>query len=140
MRCCICASAYKTFTTNLRKREFRKTEFTKTDLKKVRGTEHGQEMEIDFYHSDRDSGDGAVRLPRRRTGHAPLELAVAAALRMAHGYVLAGTRHPDAVPHPFRRIWTPSSRPLQIPPSSGRARGRALREYDAGRARTVPPT
>src|ERR1700728_1058401 len=95
-------------------------------------------MENDFYCSAGDSGDGAVRLPRRRTGAAPVELVAAIALRLASGHLLASAWTAGAVPHSLRRIRIPRWRPLARPMAHERAHGRPLRPHDAGRARAIP--
>ena len=56
---------------------------------------------------------------RRRAGDAAVELAAAAAFRLAADHFLAGARDSGAVPDPLRRIWAPWFRPLQFPPSHG---------------------
>src|SRR5947208_2550376 len=109
MRCSICASDCKTFTTNLRKRE-----------------ETAHEKEMVFHRAGGDSGDIAVHLHRRRDRAAPVELAVAATVRLARNHLLASAGDAGAVPHPLRPIrWTrfPS---LSLAPSHGRA----LQEHD----------
>src|SRR5262245_5517308 len=78
-----------------------------------------------------------IRLHRRRGGHAPLELAAAAALRLALDHVLAGRRAAGPVPHPLRRRKRPrpsSSRPGFPPPHVG-----PLGKDVTRRARKIPP-
>src|SRR5438045_9741100 len=107
MRCGICASDCKTFTTNLRKHE---------------GTEHEKEMV--FHRAGGDSGDIAVHLHRRRDRAAPVELAVAATVRLARAHLLASPGPAGAVPHPLRRI-----RRTRFPsPSLASSHARALHE------------
>ena len=55
--------------------------------------------------------------------HAAVELAAAAALRLAPDYLLASAWNSGAVPDPLRRIWAPRFQSLQFPPSHGRALG-----------------
>src|SRR5260370_12781659 len=122
MRCCICASDCKAFTTNLRKHE---------------EPEHEKEMDLDS--SAGDPGDGAICLPRRRTSAAPVELAAAAALRLAPDHLLASAGTSGAVPHPLRRMGQPLLSSLHYAATHERAPGRVLGEDDARRARKVPP-
>src|SRR5712692_8392486 len=120
MRCCICASDCKAFTTNLRKHE---------------GAEDEWEIEeTDFHCSAGDSGDSGICRHRRRNSTAPVELAAAAALRLAPDHLLASAWTSGAVPDPFRRIWMAPFRSPQFPPSHERP----LRAHDAGRAATIP--
>src|SRR6266852_718266 len=122
MRYCICASDFKAFTTNLRKHE---------------GAEHEWEIEeTDFHCSAGDSGDSGICRHRRRNSAAPVELAAAAALRLAPDHLLASAWTSGAVPDPLRRIWISRFRSLQYPPSHGTA----LQAHDAGRAGTIPAT
>src|SRR5260221_3008738 len=109
MRYCICASDYKAYTTNLRKHE---------------RTEHETEIEeinLDSYAGD--PGDSAICRHRRRSSNAPVELAAAAALRLAPDYFLASVWNSGAVPDPLRWIWMASFRSLQFPPPHARALG-----------------
>src|SRR5438067_13860840 len=110
MRCGISAGDCKIFTTNLRKRE---------------GTEHEKEMV--FHRAGGDSGDIAVHLYRRRDRAAPVELAVAATVRLARNHLLASARDAGAVPHPLRRIKRPQFPSLPLAPSHGSA----LQEHDS---------
>src|SRR5437773_4240467 len=73
-----------------------------TNLRK-RGTEHEKEMDLDG--SAGDSGDGAVYRHWRRNSVALVELAAAAALRLAPDHFLASARDAGAMPHPLRRTW-----------------------------------
>ena len=66
--------------------------------------------------------------------HAAVELAAAAALRLAPDYFLASAWDSGVVPDPLRRIWTPRFPALQFPPSHGRALG----AHDPGGAGTIP--
>src|SRR5262249_29603234 len=69
-----------------------------------------------------------------------VELAAAAALRLASDHVLAGGRNPGLVPDPLRRAWTLRS-PLPFPPWAGRALGghysRGTGKIPGGPARTL---
>src|ERR1700674_1166902 len=87
------------------------------------------------FDSAGDSGDSAVSLHRWRTGDAPVELAAPATLRLAPAHLLASAWTSRPLPHPLRRIWTPSFRSLQFPPSHARA----LRANDPGRPGTLSP-
>src|SRR5882724_8740659 len=92
---------------------------------------------MDLDSSTGDFGDPAICRHRRRTGDAFMELAAAAALRLAPDYLLAGARTPGAVPHPLRRTGRARTfRPPQFPQSHERA----LREHDARRAGAIPAT
>src|SRR5580693_1395328 len=94
-------------------------------------------MENDFYCSAGNSRHGAVCLSRWRTGAAPVELAAAAALRLAPAYVLASAWTSGAMPDSLRRIRIPRW-PLARPMAHERAHGRLQRSHDAGRAGTIP--
>src|SRR5437667_4690925 len=109
MRCGICASDCKTFTTNLRKHE-----------------ETAHEKEMVFHRAGGDAGDIAVHLHRRRDRAAPVELAVAATVRLARDHLLASPGAAGAVPHPLRRIRRTRFPSLRLAPSHGRA----LQEHD----------
>jgi RNA polymerase sigma factor (sigma-70 family) len=74
------------FTTSLRKHE-----------------ELNMRKKMDFHGPAGDSGDTAVYLHRRRDRAASVELAAAAALRLASDHLLAGGWNSGAVPHPLRR-------------------------------------
>src|SRR5713101_7976531 len=91
-------------------------------------------MEMVLHRSGGDAGDAAVRLHRRRDRQAVVELAAAAALRLAPGFLLAGVWTAGAVPHPLRRLWTPRLHSLERPPPHGRALG----AHDPRGAGTVP--
>src|SRR5208283_415490 len=91
---------------------------------------------MDLYRSGGDYRDYAVYDHRRRSGEAAVELAAAAAVRLARDQLLAGAGHSDAVPNPVRPHRRPRTPPIQI----SRAHGRALLEHDAGRAGTNPAT
>src|SRR5437764_3180846 len=100
MRCFICASDCKTFTTNLRKHE---------------ETEH--ETEIKKSNLDRSAGhpgDPALCLHWRRNSDASVELAAAGAVRMAANYLLAGCGTAGSVPHSVRRRCWPGLSSLQF--------------------------
>src|SRR3989440_13027866 len=103
MRCGISASDCKTFTTNLRKHE---------------GTEHEKEMV--FHRAGGDSGDIAVHLHRRRDRAAPVELAVAATVRLAPNHLLASGGGTGSAPHPLRRLKRTRFPPLPLAPSDGK--------------------
>src|SRR5207302_9190646 len=87
----------------------------------------------------------ALHRHRRRSRTATVELAAAAAFRLAPDYVLASAWIAGALPDPVRRIWIPRSRSLQCsppdPPSYGRAvgadDGRGAGALATGHARTV---
>src|SRR2546430_51390 len=87
---------------------------------------------------------GAVHRARRRGREVAVELAAAAAFRLAPDHVLAGARTAGAVPDPLRRILDARrlGPPCADPPSHRRSHGgsrrRALGEDDAGRAGTIP--
>src|SRR6266478_4662612 len=68
---------------------------------------------MDLDSSAGDPGDGAICLPRRRTSAAPVELAAAAALRLAPDHLLASAGTSGAVPHPLRRLGWPWLSSLQ---------------------------
>src|SRR6185312_16171005 len=90
--------------------------------------------ENDFDGSAGDSGDTAVHRHWGRNRHAAVELAAAAALRLAPDYFLASHWNSGLVPDPVRRIWAPWFSSLQIRPSHGRA----LVAHDPGGAGTFP--
>src|SRR5712692_2834286 len=89
---------------------------------------------MDFSGSAGNSGDAAVYRHRRRSSAATVELAAAAALRLAPDYFLASGWNSGAVPDPLRGIGTPRFRPLEIPPSHVRALG----AHDPRGAGTIP--
>src|SRR5260370_2673396 len=93
---------------------------------------------MDFPCSAGDSGDGAICLPRWRTNAAPLELAAAAALRLAPDHLLASAGTSGAVPHPLRRMERPWLSPLPYAAANQRAHGRALGAHDPRGPREVP--
>src|SRR6266851_3136847 len=86
-----------------------------------------------FYGSAGDPGDSGIYRHRRRIGHALVELAAAAALRLAADYLLASDWNSGAMPDSLRRIWTSRLRSFQIPPSHGRTLG----AHDPRRAGTI---
>src|SRR5437868_10662134 len=94
--------------------------------------------EIDLDSSAGDFGNFVIYLHRRRNRAAPVELAAAAALRLAPDYLLASAWNSGAVPHPLWRIWRPRFGSLQLPSSHGRAHGQALGAHDARGAGTIP--
>ena len=91
---------------------------------------------MDFLDSAGDSGDSAICLHRRRARDASVELAAAAALRLAPDYFLASAWASGAVPDSVWRTWTARFRSLQCSPSH--AYERALRKHDSGGAGTIP--
>src|SRR5579864_6872487 len=116
MRCCACGNGCEASMRNLREG----------------GTQHEKKMDLDGSASD--SGDTGVHRHRRRNRAASVELAAAAALRLAGGHVLASARDTGAVPHPVRRTWSTRVWPVQFPP----AHGREVPADDAGGARAIP--
>src|SRR5919206_3235051 len=83
-----------------------------------------------------DPGDAGIHVSRRRDRAAAVELAAAAALRLARGHLLASARASGAVPDPLRWIRLARVHALQhAPPHAG-----ALRAHDPGGAGTVPAT
>src|SRR5258708_2643982 len=94
---------------------------------------------MDLDSSAGDPGDGAICLPRRRTSAAPVELAAAAALRLAPDLLLASAGTSGAVPHPLWRMGQPWLSSLQYAAANQRAHGRALGADDPRGAREVPP-
>jgi|SRR5579864_815633 len=80
-----------------------------------------------------DCSDSAIYLRRRRNGDASVELAAAAAVRMANPRLLAGAGTACAVPSIVRRTGRPRPR-TQAPLA------RPLQEDDAGRAGKIPPS
>src|SRR5215472_12838358 len=127
MRCCVCVSDCRTFTTNLRKDE---------ELK--------HEKEMDFHSSAGNAGDAALCGHRRRGCAAIVELVAAAVVRLAPDYLLASAWNSGAVPAPLRRIpwpWrrTHMARAAPDARTHGAAHGRALGAHDPGRAGTIPP-
>src|SRR5712692_3039296 len=99
---------------------------------------------MDLHRPAGDSRDSAIHLHRRRSREAIVELAGAAALRLAPDHLLAGVWTSGAVPDPLRRIWMAPFRSLEFPRSHGRShgrsRGRALGSHDAGGPGTIPAT
>src|SRR5271157_4031561 len=75
------------------------------------------------------SGAGGLHSHRRRSGTAALELAAAAALRLARAYLLASAWDAGAVPDSLRRVWQAQVTPPQ---------GRALGGHDPRGAGTIP--
>src|SRR5207249_5395152 len=66
---------------------------------------------MDFHCPAGDSGDPCIYCHWRRNSVAPLELAVAAAVRLAPDHLLASPWTSGAVPHPLRRMgWSCSPR------------------------------
>src|SRR5258708_8162830 len=86
-----------------------------------------------------DSGDGAIYFPRRRAGAAAVELAAAAALRLAPAHLLASAWTSGAVPHPLRRMERPWLSPLPYAAANQRAHGRALGAHDPRAPHELPP-
>src|ERR1700686_3870208 len=91
-------------------------------------------MEMDFHSPAGDPGYGAICLRRGRNRDAPVELAAAAAVRLAPTQLLASAWTSSPMPDPLRRIWRP---PFQSPPLPS-SHKRAM--HDAGRTRTLPAT
>src|SRR5262245_15174372 len=92
--------------------------------------------ELDMDRTAGDPGDAVFRFPRRRGREAPVELAVAAAVRPAADRLLAGARALGAEPDPLRWLrmawaWFCA---LPNPP----AHRRALRVHDPRGAGTIP--
>src|ERR1700685_1118368 len=96
---------------------------------------------MDFIGSARDSGDSDIRRHQWRSGAEVVELAAAAALRLASDYLLASGRDSGAMPDPVRRAWAPRVLSLQFPTSHGRAleaqNPRGAREIPARLARRL---
>src|ERR1700693_3403996 len=65
--------------------------------------------EMDCHCSVGDSGDPGIYRHRRRNSAAPVELATAAALRLAPGYLLASAGDSGAVPNLFGGFGTRGS-------------------------------
>src|SRR5271157_1407575 len=76
-----------------------------------------------LYCSAGDSGDSALYRYRWGTGDASMELAAAAAFRLAPDHLLASAWNSDTVPDPLRPDGRPRVLPLQLSPSHGRALG-----------------
>src|ERR1700681_4363352 len=102
MRCCICASDCRAFTTNLRKHE---------------GLNMRPRLKRLVFIAPLAILDVAVYRHRRRSSDAALELAAAAALRLAPDHLLASGWDAGAVPYPLRWIWISRFRSLQLSPS-----------------------
>src|SRR5207237_8953391 len=73
-----------------------------------------------------------------RSRAAPVELAAAAAVRLAGDHVLAGAGTPGPEPDPLRRMGTPRRLSLQGPRPHRGAHGRALGPHDARGEGTDP--
>src|ERR1700752_3059673 len=80
-----------------------------------------------------DCGDSAIYLRGRRGGDASVELAAAAAVRMANARLLASPGITGPVPDFVRR----AGRPRPRPPAP---LARPLQEDDPGRAGEIPPS
>src|SRR6516164_1641454 len=127
MRYCICASGFKAFMTNLG------------------GAEHEKEMDLD--RAAGDFGHCVIRLPRGRDCDAPVELATAAAVRLAHTHLLASARVVGALPDFVRRLGRLWRWKRAYASSHERAHGRAhggthertVGEDDARGTRKIPP-
>src|SRR5258706_2616256 len=91
-----------------------------TSWGKGEGSDHEKEMAV--HRSGGASGDGAVHVSRGHDREAAVELAAAAALRLAPDHVLAGARSAGALPHPVRRLRALRA-PLQHAPADVRALG-----------------
>src|SRR5438132_5058317 len=92
-------------------------------------------MEMDLPGSAGSDGDCALYRHRRRSRAVTVELAVAAALRVAPAQLLASVRNSGAVPHPRRRVGRGRLAWLY----SQTTYGGALGEYDIRGARAIPP-
>src|ERR1700683_5540504 len=92
------------------------------------------EKEMVLHRSARNPGNATICIHRRRNSVAPVELAIAAAVRLAPDSLLASAWTSGAVPDPLRRLSLARFTTLQLPP----AHGRALQAKDARRARTNP--
>src|SRR6266850_6307547 len=92
--------------------------------------------ENDLDCSSGDYRDSRIYRHRRRNRAASVELAAAAAFRMATDDLLASAWSARAVPHSLRQAWRARFRPLQFPPPHRRA----LRPHDPRGAGTIPPT
>src|SRR6266436_48071 len=86
-----------------------------------------------------DSCDPGIYHHRRRNRAAPVELAAAAALRLAANHFLASAGTSGAVPHPLRKLGWSWLSSLQYSATNKRAHGRTLGAHDARGARKVPP-
>src|ERR1700688_1288805 len=72
----------------------------------MRRAEHEKEMDLD--RPAGDSGHCVIRLPRGRDCDAPVELATATAVRLAHAHLLARARVVGTLPDLVRgvgRLW-----------------------------------
>src|SRR5215831_14674856 len=71
-----------------------------------------------------------------------MELACAAALRIAAARLLAGARTARSMPDSLRRIWNARPPAFELPASDdrpySRSNCRTLAEYDSGAARALP--
>src|ERR1022692_1722728 len=97
MQCCICASAYRRFTTNLRKDEDKKYE-------KNLGCKRAEDRTV----------WRAFRHHIRLCGHVAVELADACSVWLAPDQLLAGVRNPRPQQDPVRRIPRPARRPYEL--------------------------
>src|SRR5258706_7145879 len=111
MRCCICGSDCKGYTTNLRKREEAKHEQEKMVLPGAAG----------------DSSDGVIYCCGRRSGDETVELAAARALWLAPDHLLARAWDSGTVPDLVRRFWRARGAPLE----NSRSNSGALGTHDA---------
>src|ERR1700724_4618073 len=68
----------------------------------MRRAEHEKEMDLD--RPAGDSGHCVIRLPRGRDGDAPVELATATAVRLAHAHLLARARVVGTLPDLVRGL------------------------------------
>src|SRR5947208_3307825 len=117
MRCCSCANGCEVSTTNLGEG----------------GTEDEKAMDLDGSAGDRR--DDLIRVHWRRAGDASLELAAAAAVRLAANYVLAGAWTAAALPDLVRGAWCSRLASFQYAFQDETANGRAVGADDAGRTR-----
>src|SRR5215467_9741555 len=94
-----------------------------------------------------DSGHCVIRLPRGRDCDAPVELATAAAVRLAHAHLLASARVVGTLPDFVRglgRFWRrkrayASSHERTHGGAHGRTHARTVGKDDARRTRKIPP-
>src|SRR5438874_9119009 len=94
--------------------------------------------ENDLDSSAGDPGHTALYVHWRQDSHAPVELAAAGVVWLAHDHLLASDWTSGAVPDPLWRIWTRMPRFPSLPyaPSPGRT----LRKHDSGGAGKIPAT
>src|ERR1700719_4142768 len=111
----------------------------------MRRAEH--EKEMDFDRPAGDSGHGVIRLPRGRDSVDPVELPIAAAVRLAHAHLLASARVAGALPDFVRglgRLWRrkrayASSRERTHGGAYGGTHARTVGKDDPRGTRKIPP-